>query len=96
MNTGYDKNGYITDYSKLNAFDKAQLDNAMEALDDYCYDHGYDGVDYVVETRIDGSLIIGAVCITVYAEGFDYELLRADFIVDFYGKVTLSNEQRKN
>ena len=96
MNKGYDMNGYITDYSKLNSFDKAQLDNAMEALDDYCYDHGIEGVDYVVGTRIDGSLIIGAVCFTVYSEGSDYELLRADFIVDFHGKVTLSNEQRNN
>ena len=96
MNTGYDKNGYITDYSKLNSFDKAQLDNAMEALDNYCYDHGYDGVDYVVETRLDGSLIVGAVCFTVYSEGSDYELLRADYNVDFYGKVTLSNEQFQN
>lgn len=96
MNKGYDNNGYITDYSKLNAFDKAQLDNAMEALDDYCYDKGYEGVDYVVETRIDGSHIIGAVVFTTYSEGNDYELLRANYSVDFYGNVTLSNEQVKN
>jgi len=96
MNKGYDNNGYITDYSKLNLFDKAQLDNAMEALDNYCYDHGYEGVDYLVETRIVGSAITGAVVICTYSEGNDCELLRADYKVDFYGNVTLTNEQTKN
>ena len=94
MNTGYDKNGYITDYSKLNSFDKAQLDNAMEALDNYCYDHGYEGVDFLVETRIDGSHIIGSAVIVVYQEGSDKESIAIEYSADFYGNITITNSYK--
>jgi hypothetical protein len=86
MNTGYDKNGYITDYSKLNAFDKAQLDNAIEALELYCNYNRYELDFTLVETRIDGSYIIGTAILTPYDQSGDVSI---DYDVDFNGGILI-------
>ena len=86
MNKGYDMNGYVTDYTKLNEFNRHQVDYAMESLDHYLFDNDYE-ILCLIETRLDGSHVFGSTQVVESDTGFTKTL---NFIVDFYGNLTIN------
>jgi len=89
MNKGYDKNGYITDVNKLSSFDAKQYNNAIEALDNWCYNNGFDGIDETSNVRLDGSHVFGEAIVAITIADEEHTI-PVYFSVDFYGKLSVT------
>ena len=81
-NKGMDKNGYVTDFTKLSEFNVDMVRSAIKALSEHCATYGMQESN-TREVCISGSAVTGKS--TFEVEGITVE---NNWTVDYYGNIT--------